>query len=1086
MKRIYTGWYIDSLRLAWTEECRTKLRQGHRNFLFLLPTRHLIQEVRSSLTDGGLAVSNQVGTFDDIVDIGLSLEKRIVRIDEQAKLTVLDRAMSLAGEQALAPFARIQDKPGFVQSVMDTIEEMKSSGITDQEMAAWGSDPSGYVQSFAAIYRNYQQLLADHTAGRLLDRQEGYRVAAANLQKHGAELLSGIETVYIDFLTVTPLQLPIVEAVCRYVPHVEIFMPYPADAEGISALRDGGRTLIDSLQQLGVEHIDLEKSADSPAAPGSSQKFLPLAKALFREDMEPMAADGIELIPAASALQEVRAVAKEIKRLVRAGAAPADIALITADDATYRPLLRRVFEENEIAVCLADIQNQIENPLIRQFLHAMDQLSGEMRKRYWDLQHNSGFQAGQDSDIAAEWLPAFGQAVAPLVGEHLSAEAAAHGLAEWQADFAATAPYAKHAEAVRSLAFHLQLVEGLYVRAGQGGMYGIPELQRDLRAWQSCQQSLESLVRAKRLYGDREVPFPIFWHEWKEQIYQGKVQVDSGAGAGIRVFRPSEVRGLQFPIVFILGLNEGSYPKQSGDHWLIERIGRIAGKYKRTLQQKEQNELQSLLFRYCLLAAQEKLFIGYLTPEADERNLPSPYLEAVIRAVKTPDTAGAKANALSAGAPDDWRKPARFRSAVSLLPIADSWNELSSVKEWRERLAVWLGGEPSLHLGTDPDSRTVNQLQNELAAWEELFERLAIEEERATGLPSRYHGRLMDPAIHAILRQRFSPEFGWSVSLLNDYAVCPYKFFASRILRIQAVEEAEDGIAANERGIFLHDLAQRLLLPLTRAEQVGTAQAEAVLASYETIFAETVHAWEAADTSPMVTSPFWPAEKERLKREVRLWLEREVNRLVQSRMRPAHLEWSFGSQLRADDPQTPDSASTEQMVTLSVGDEPMRFRGRIDRIDVTEDRTKFAIFDYKTSLTRYKGMQNLEEGTNWQLPVYLEAFREWSRQNGHEMAPLGGGFYKVGPYSEPMPGVWSTEAKMNGITETKNSDVVEGLAAVLDTAKEQIALQRDDLRAGVFDVEPRVACDPYCKYAAVCRFDPTKKETTQDEPAATN
>ncbi|MFC4766683.1 PD-(D/E)XK nuclease family protein [Effusibacillus consociatus] len=1011
MKRIYTGWYTNELRLKWTEQCRQALQEGRRNFRFLLPTRHLIQEVRESLTASGLGVSNQVGTFDDFVDLGLSREEQVLRIDEQGKLAVLTRALEVAGEEAVAPFRQIVDKPGFCRSILEAIEEMKSSGITEEIAERWDCGPHPYVRSFFTIYHHYQRLLREHSGVRLLDRQEGYRVAAEHLLRYGAELFSGMEAVYIDFLTVTPLQFPIVEAICRHVPHVEIFMPYPADAEGTGLLRKSGHRLIKALGALGVEHIELPgpvaqkeeqitlwKTGLQEGAEVDPDYFARFARTVFAENPERLPARGVELIPTASPLQEVRAVAKEIKRLVKDGWGVSDFAIVVADDATYRPLIRRVFQENQIAVSLADIQNVVEVPVVRRMMQAVVQE---------------------------------------------------------QADFSEKATYAAHAESVRNLVTRLQLVDELYVRAAQGGVYTIQDLRRDVRAWQTCLDSLESLVRAKRLFGDREVPFSLFWKEWRELLHQQKVQVDAGAGLGVRVFRPAEMRGLSFRGVFLLGLNEGRYPKKTGDHWLVERIEQVTQEQGVILQRREQMELQSLLFRNCIQSAAEKLYLGYQSPEADERNLPSPYLEAVIRCLEE----------------GEWTAPARFRGAMSKLPIPDQWEEISSVQEWRERVSIWLGGERSLHVRTEPDASVEKRFQQELASgeWQQFLDRVEVESERSSGVPTRFAGRLEDPVIKAILREKFHPGYPWSVSVLNDYAVCPFKFFSARVLKIQPQEEVQDGIPVNGKGIFLHDLAQRLLQPLTRQNRVSTETAQAVLESYDPIFEETCRDWE---DSELTASHYWPVEKLRLKKEVRLWLERELETLVQSRMRPAHLEWSFGSQIGEDERQPADENSTEELIALRVGGEIMRFRGRIDRIDVSEDGSRFAIYDYKTSLNpkKYKGIKDLEQGTNWQLPVYLAAYSEWASRQGNEVSPLGGGFHQVSPLPAKLVGVWAEEASMWGIKDTKKADLRQELTVELEGALERIGDQREALRDGVFDARPRVECDPYCKYLSVCRF----------------
>ncbi|BCJ86758.1 PD-(D/E)XK nuclease family protein [Effusibacillus dendaii] len=1037
MKRIYTGWYTKRLRQEWIAQCGLFLRNGRRNFRFLLPTRYLIQQVRESLAASGYGVAEQVGTFDDLVDLGLSQETNLIRIDEQGKLAVLHRALQQAGDAALVPFAAILDKPGFAQSLLDAIEELKNSGIAESVLAGWVKD-SGvlserdvqYVRSFAAIYENYQKVLKEYAGGRLLDRQEGYRLAAEHLLQDGDRLLAGIETVFIDYLTVTPLQLPILEAVCRHVPHVEIFMPYPQEAAGIPILQKNRERLTDLLINMGFEHIELEaepsgsadravrsSGAHSGGKAGEAERaaeenrFTRLAKSLFAEQVKPVQADGVELIPSSTLLQEVRAVAKEMKRLVKDGWQPEQIAIVTANDAAYRPLIHRVCKADRIAVRLADIRNLTEVPFVRRMLR--------------------------------------------VIGEQ-------------QADFSETATYQKHAETVRKRVAEAGLVEELYAAAAQA-VITLDDLRRDVRAWQSCLDSLSSLVRAKRLFGERTVPFRVFWEEWREQLREQKVEVAGGAGSGVSVLRPAEVRGLSFRAVFVLGLNEDSYPKKPSDHWLLDRLEQAAVRNGYVLQRREQFELQNLLFRSCLLAAEERLYLSFLSPEADERNLRSPYLEAVMRCI----------------AEGDWKHPARFASALSHLPISDRWEELSGEQEWRERAAVWLGGPANGEdLGEAADIlRRVESEMTEheagrptrLIGWRSVLERIALEEERESGGPSRFAGRLSDPAIHARLQEIYSSGYTWSVSKLNRYAVCPFQFFADHVLRIDPKEALEDGIPVDERGSFLHELTQRLLLPLTGESRVEQGAADKILADFDRIFEETCENWKGSD---LTESLYWPIEKTRLQQEMRTWLERELEMLVQSRLRPVRLEWSFGGERRTGDAERKemlDPQSTEERIGLPVGKETMWFRGRIDRVDLAEDGSRYAILDYKTSLARYKGSKDLENGTNWQVPLYLAIFEKWAGQQGQTLSALGGGYQKLAAKAEAMVGVWAEDAKSFGLTAIKRNDVRPDLEADLQNALLQVANQRDALRQGVFDAQPRADCDPYCPFGSVCRFDGKKK-----------
>src|SRR5581483_1612704 len=57
----------------------------------------------------------------------------------------------------------------------------------------------------------------------------------------------------------------------------------------------------------------------------------------------------------------------------------------------------------------------------------------------------------------------------------------------------------------------------------------------------------------------------------------------------------------------------------------------------------------------------------------------------------------------------------------------------------------------------------------------------------------------------------------WSITQLELYAKCPFHYFAKEVLRLGAMEEAEEGLDARDRGSALHEVLREFLA--SRREQ---------------------------------------------------------------------------------------------------------------------------------------------------------------------------------------------------------------------------------------------------------------------------
>ena len=211
----------------------------------------------------------------------------------------------------------------------------------------------------------------------------------------------------------------------------------------------------------------------------------------------------------------------------------------------------------------------------------------------------------------------------------------------------------------------------------------------------------------------------------------------------------------------------------------------------------------------------------------------------------------------------------------------------------------------------------------------ELHAYLAAEAECAVDLPPA-----AQPAPGA--RQALVPA-SVSISAYNSLVACPYQFYARHILRLNELDEVQEGIEKRDYGERVHDILRRFH---ERYEQVSAHPAgelEAALREIsETVFADLLQQDFAA----------------------RAWLARWFKSL------PAYLEWQTENETQGWRYAESESAFDWQL-------EGVRLRGRIDRLDVREQEK--LVLDYKTQSEQVLRAKLKEPGEDVQLACYAYA-----------------------------------------------------------------------------------------------------------------
>jgi RecB family exonuclease len=504
--------------------------------------------------------------------------------------------------------------------------------------------------------------------------------------------------------------------------------------------------------------------------------------------------------------------------------------------------------------------------------------------------------------------------------------------------------------------------------------------------------------------------------------------------AGINILSVMEARGVRFRVVFVPGMVEKAFPvRPSEDPVLLDGersalntlgLGELPLKKERAAEER-------LLLTLACGGAQERLVFSYprLDPATGRARMPSIFM---LRAAET--VTGKRVN-------------------------YESLEETSGFR--RVPLASGQGHEPV-------DALSLSELRAALALSDDTELSAAA---RAIVAAGEGTGRALE-LIHSRHRSRRFSEFDGVLpgfdegSLLRDgtfrateleeYTMCPYRFFHSRVLGLTKFEEPEEAITIDPaiRGQLVHSILKEFysrsdelgLLPLRYDD--SSRHKELLDACARAGFARVELSGECGLPLP------WRRERDRIMTGLTLVLEDAYGDT--SGFLPSLFEVGFGKDANDFGPLEIELADGERVA----------FRGRIDRVDRHPDGASLRVVDYKTGKMRQTRERPFlsTDFKNYpavyiQTMIYLLAAR----------AMLG-----LGPLQEPprsgSEGRSVSELLFMLARSGRMERVVFGGERIdedLELLRLVLARIRLCVESGLFFFFPSRRCD-YCDYASAC------------------
>lgn len=316
-----------------------------------------------------------------------------------------------------------------------------------------------------------------------------------------------------------------------------------------------------------------------------------------------------------------------------------------------------------------------------------------------------------------------------------------------------------------------------------------------------------------------------------------------------------------------------------------------------------------------------------------------------------------------------------------------------------------------------------------LERWQSLqHARDVLRARRAKKAEGIYEGVM--PDLKETLFARYAPGRIWSASRLETYATCPQMFYVSAALDLRASAVPELGLDVTQAGSILHKILEETYQTAGDPNDLSS-----VLRQLPEI-AKKVFA-TAPQEYGFRPSELWEIEQE----QFLLILEVTITELANASegWTPFAYEQAYG--IKGTPP-----------LEISIGDETIRLRGVIDRIDKNVDG-ELRVIDYKTGGS-HLAPADLKNGRRLQLPLYALAARD---------------ALKLG---QPVDGMyWTIRAAKAGSLKLADfkGENGNGIDAAVDVVKDHLLQIVTGIRSGEFpSVPPKGGCPSYCPAAQWC------------------
>ncbi len=206
-----------------------------------------------------------------------------------------------------------------------------------------------------------------------------------------------------------------------------------------------------------------------------------------------------------------------------------------------------------------------------------------------------------------------------------------------------------------------------------------------------------------------------------------------------------------------------------------------------------------------------------------------------------------------------------------------------------------------------------------------------------------------------------------SPTRLENWAACPFRYFLGQVLRLSALETPEDAysISPGDRGRMVHAILESFVSSEVAAGTLPGSGGQWGTASRRSLQEIADERFRNEELNGVTGKPLlWELDKQTILEDLESFLEQDARLREELGTSRILVESRFGF--------------VSDGLDVMDDETQLRFRGYIDRVDVSGDGSSVTVIDYKTgSVVPYEALKDdpVDRGRHLQLGVYSLAAR---------------------------------------------------------------------------------------------------------------
>ena len=984
------------------EEIKSRIERGEfKSFIYIVPTRRKIRELQReflSYAPGNIAPELNLFTLELFArklyfSSGVEKPKRL--ISETIQGLVFQMVIDSVIEQLeyFKPPGTGNELPkGTVNKLIDTIVGLKEDGIYPKDLLEQidnvrrGEDRVK-LKDIALIYEKYEGLLLSNSfvdvPGIFKELNNILTIENANLIFRNA--FFEVDSVFIDGFSVFRLpEINLIKMLTKVdgLRIVILFDYFEKNNNLFGHLDECYNKFLDA----GFEKLEVKPKTENDKFAKYLNKYLFNYIGLKFDKYN--AKDFVTLIEAKDRVDEVKTIARLIKSIVNERS---DIDLSKICVATYRPekytnLFREIFPIYGIPANITDRFYLERSPLVSAIISLLDIPANDyaiggivkvLMSSYFD------FCAGTGRELKPDNIYSASKELKIKSGREFWKERVERRIDFIKAKLDVTSDEDEYNQLVRELnlfnealldfeglmkivdkfsaemmtpsEFKERLREVLRLLRVEEQILKFPrsvavhdEIERDARAYQKFIEVVDEVLEVFEFNMKRRerYKFNFYVDLIKKAISRVRYNIRQKYGYGVYVTALEETRGLNFDVMIIAGLVDTEFPSvYEPEVFLSEELRKTEWRHKLD---------ERYLFYQGVVNFKTHLYLTYPRTDGENELVRSRFIDSLEQVVEFEKVSS-----------DDFD-----RGIFSMLELYDKFG----------RFLKFELGERGFDFVAEKFPKLVADYGDKMRY---IFDISRVNISRSNSHDenyAEYKGIIKADYYDEKIKLGEHEERIFSISQLETYGKCPFRYFSERVLNLRTFEEIEDLLTPIERGILYHEVLYKFYnswveLGLSIAENVDKAKELIVKIALE----------KASEFE--INHPLWEVEVDELVENMKKFIDLEASSIEYREYKPIYFEVAFGPKI---------GSRAEVDVNLST-DKPIqigrvKIQGKIDRIDVKGN--KFLIYDYKTG--RYvPTLDDLDRGIHLQIPIYIKVAEEIFKDRGYEMEGVGGVNYIV-------------------------------------------------------------------------------------------